>query len=235
MRHKEPAAVLWGSCLQIAAIRAEPDCNGFIAGAIMRLEPVLQRQRIHILQAGALAMIATVLLAQPSWEGSAHEFIEIAGISLVFACIIGRMWSILYVGDKKNRELVTTGPYSMTRNPLYFFSILGATGVGLMYGSLLVAIALGFVTYGVLGITAAKEADYLRTMFGPAYDAYSRRTPMLWPKTTLYVDAPEVAFSPKALKRTLLDALPFLAVFPLIETVEYLHASGVLPTLVRLF
>ncbi len=205
-----------------------------MTGASMRIEPVLQRQRIHILQAGALAALPIFLLSQPSWDGQAHEFIEIAGIVLVFACIFGRMWSILYVGSKKNKELVTSGPYSMTRNPLYFFSCIGAVGVGLMYGSVVVALALGLIAYGVLAATAAKEADYLRTMFGPAYEAYSHRTPIFWPKPQLYEDAQEVHFSPKALRKTLLDGILFLAAFPIIETLEYLHASGKLPILFHL-
>lgn len=200
----------------------------------MKATPVLQRQRIHILQAGVLATAPLLLLAQPSWDGAAHEFIEIAGICLVFACMVGRMWSILYVGSKKNVELVRTGPYSMMRNPLYFFSCIGAVGVGLMYGSLLVAIALGLTAYAVFAVTAAKEANFLRTRFGPVYDAYSRRTPRFWPNPALYSDEQEVSFSPKALKRTLLDGMLFLAVFPLIETLEYLHVNGTLPILMHM-
>ncbi len=200
----------------------------------MRTEPVLQRRRIQVIQAGVLLALPLLLLAQPSLEGSAHEFIEISGMVLAFICIVGRMWSILYVGAKKNLELVMTGPYSTTRNPLYFFSTIGAVGIGLMYGSLLVALLLGLSAYVVLSVTAAKEAEYLRTMFGPAYEIYAKRTPMFWPKIALYEDTQEVIFSPKALRRTLLDALPFLAVFPIIETIEYLQETGVLPVLFRL-
>jgi protein-S-isoprenylcysteine O-methyltransferase Ste14 len=201
----------------------------------MRTEPVLQRQRIHILQVSALASLPVIILAQPTWEGGAHEFIEIAGIALAFACVIGRMWSILYVGSKKNKELVTSGPYSMTRNPLYFFSCIGAVGIGLMYGSVIVAMLMGCIAYVVLSATAAKEADYLRTSFGPAYEVYSRRTPMFWPNPRLYEDAPEVHFSPRALKKTVLDGTLFLAAFPIIETIEYLQATGTLPILLRVF
>jgi protein-S-isoprenylcysteine O-methyltransferase Ste14 len=204
-------------------------------GVIMRTEPVLQRQRIHILQIAALASLPVFLLAQPTWEGSAHEFIEIAGIALAFACVIGRMWSILYVGSKKNKELVTSGPYSMTRNPLYFFSCVGAVGIGLMYGSVVVAFLLGCIAYVVLSTTAAKEADFLRTTFGPAYDVYSRHTPMFWPNPRLYEDAPEVYFSPRALRKTVLDGALFLAAFPIIETIEYLQVNGLLPILLRVF
>lgn len=201
----------------------------------MRTEPVHQRRRIHTLQFAALASLPLILLAQPALEGGAHEFIEIAGVALAFVCIVGRMWSILYVGSKKNKELVTSGPYSMTRNPLYFFSCIGAVGIGLMYGSVLVALLLGGIAYLVLSTTASKESAYLQTMFGPAYDAYARRTPMFWPKPALYEDAQEVYFSPKALKKTVLDGALFLAAFPIIETIEYLQAAGYLPILMRVF
>lgn len=199
----------------------------------MRATPVLQRQRIHILQVGALTTLPILLLAQPTWDGAAHEFIEIAGICLVFACMVGRMWSILYVGSKKNVELVTTGPYSMMRNPLYFFSCIGAVGVGLMYGSLLVALGLGLIAYAVFSVTAVKEAEFLQSKFGPAYKGYSRHTPHFWPNPSLYSDEHEVYLSPKALKRTLLDAMLFLAVFPVIEVLEYLHVNGTLPILMH--
>ncbi len=181
-----------------------------------------------------MATVPLLFFAQPIWDGTAHEFIEIVGICLVSVCMIGRMWSILYVGSKKNAELVTSGPYSVMRNPLYFFSFIGAAGVGLMFGSLLVALGLALATYVVFSITAAKEADFLRAKFGPAYEAYSSRTPMFWPNPARYRDEQEVYFSPKALKRTLLDAMLFLAVFPVIETLEYLQLSGKLPILFRL-
>jgi protein-S-isoprenylcysteine O-methyltransferase Ste14 len=200
----------------------------------MKATPVLQRQRIHILQAAALATVPLLLVAQPTWGGAAHEFIEIVGVCLVFACMVGRMWSTLYVGSKKNHELVTAGPYSITRNPLYFFSTIGAVGIGLMYGSVIVSLVLGLVTYAVLITTASKEAAYLATVFGAEHDRYAQQTPMFWPDLSLYREASETYFSPKALKRTLLDGLLFLAAFPIIETIEYLQVGGYLPILMRL-
>src|SRR5690606_15936156 len=157
------------------------------------------------------------------------------GFALVLACVGGRMWSILYIGSKKNQELMTSGPYSMTRNPLYFFSTLGAVGVGLIVGSLMVALALGFVVYRVLLATATREAEHLKTLFGATYDSYARDTLMFWPKPSLYRDSPDVVFSPAALKRTFLDGVLFLMAFPLIEAIEHLQVEGYLPILIRLF
>ena len=56
---------------------------------------------------------------------------------------------MLYVGGRKNAELVTTGPYSMMRNPLYFFSLLGVAGVGAQTGSVLATFAVTAVAYAV--------------------------------------------------------------------------------------
>lgn len=201
----------------------------------MRLQPVNQRIRIRIVQAGGIVLGAMLLLTHPAVVGDAHEAIELAGFGLVLACVAGRMWSILYVGSRKNRELTTTGPYSITRNPLYFFSTLGAVGIGLIHGSLILALALGAFAYLVLVATAEREAEHLKTLFGPGYDSYARETPLFWPRPSQYRDDAEVAFSPSALRRTFLDGLFFLAVFPIIEAIERLQVEGILPVLVRVF
>jgi len=203
-------------------------------GAFVRQQPVNQRIRIRILQAGGLALAISAFLLQPAYLGDAHEVIEMLGFALVLACVGGRMWSILYIGSKKNRELMTFGPYSMTRNPLYFFSTLGAIGIGLIVGSLVLTLALGLTVYLVLNATASRESEHLRTLFGARYDDYARQTPMFWPKPRLYRDSAGVSFSPAALRRTFLDGLIFLMAFPLIELVEHLQLQGYLPVLLRL-
>jgi protein-S-isoprenylcysteine O-methyltransferase Ste14 len=195
--------------------------------------PVRQRPRIHLLQAGCVLLAATILFSQPLVAGGAHEFIEMAGLALVVVCIAGRMWSTLYIGARKNRELVTAGPYSISRNPLYLFSTIGVVGVGLMFGSATAALGLGLIAYFILAATAGKEAEHLRAVFGSRYDEYAGETPLFWPNLALYRDVPTLSFSPHALKRTFADGLVFLAVFPAIEAVEHLHETGVLPTLAR--
>ncbi len=200
----------------------------------MSFSPVHQRTRIYVLQAAGVLMAAAVLLTQPLITGPVHEFIELAGSGLVILCIAGRVWSSLYIGSKKNRELVTAGPYSITRNPLYLFSTIGAVGIGMMFGSVVAAVGLGLLAYGVLITTAHREAGDLRIIFGSRYEDYARATPLLWPKLSLYRDTEEIAFSPKALRRTFVDGLLFLAAFPLIEAVEHLQADGVLPILARI-
>ena len=127
------------------------------------------------------------------------------------------------------------GPFSMTRNPLYFFSTVGAVGIGLIFGSVLAAATLGLASFLVFSFTANREAEFLFGKFGATYTVYAERTPRFWPNPMLYRDQDQLVFSTSALKSTFRDGLYFLAVFPLIETVEHFRAIGVLPTLFSIY
>lgn len=108
-----------------------------------------QRLRLRVVQATAVVFGGTLLLSRSAWNEELlfYEIVEVAGLLLIVLCFVGRLWCILYIGARKNEELVTVGPYSLCRNPLYFFSTVGAVGIGLAFGSLLAAAALGLVTY----------------------------------------------------------------------------------------
>ncbi|MCY0094425.1 methyltransferase family protein [Hoeflea ulvae] len=192
-----------------------------------------QKKRLLVVQLFSLVAILALLVSRPYWSEALplHEAMEIAGLGLILVCMFGRLWSILYVGSRKNSELVTSGPYSVTRNPLYLFSTIGIFGVGLVFGSISVAFVFGALSYLVFTLTAQREAAFLRSSFGASYRAYEASTPRFWPDPRLYHQPDEMTFSPRALKRTFVDALYFLAMFPAIEGIEYLQTAGYLPTL----
>lgn len=198
--------------------------------------PFVQRKRIRFVQIGAVIAAGLVLFSHPVFNDPVtHEVIELAGLGFILACVFGRLWSILYIGGIKNQRLATTGPYSITRNPLYFFSTLGAFGIGLAIGSFTCAFLLAAFTYLVFRVTARKEADFLRAQFPAEYKAYERRTPLFWPRPSLYVEGEDPEFSPNALKRTFIDALFFIALFPIIETIEHFQETGALPVVFYLW
>lgn len=84
---------------------------------------------------------------------------------------------------KKNRELTMTGPYAITRNPLYLGSALIAAGFAVALLSLPVAVLLvvGFTVIYVPVI--ASEERFLRATF-PDFDAYCLVVPRFWPRLT---------------------------------------------------
>ena len=201
-------------------------------------EAFVQRKRLIFVRIAAVLAVLLLFLVKPvlTEDSNGHEMLEFFGFCLVLACVAGRLWSILYVGGKKNEELVSSGPFSMSQNPLYFFSTVGAVGIGLLYGSVLAALALGLASFVIFRVTARKEAAFLLGKFGPAYLAYIKRTPRFWPNPILYRDDDQVEFSTRALKRTFFDGLYFLAIFPAIELVEYFREAGLLfPAFITLY
>lgn len=195
----------------------------------MRMTPARpfdQRIRIGALRIGALILLPLLILIRPDFvpEGFAFEVMENIGILLIIACVLGRFWAILYVGRHKNRSVITDGPYSITRNPLYLFSSIGAFGIGLLFGKLSLALALGGSVFALLWFTARREADFLAAEFGPAYADYAARVPMFVPNFRLFRTAPTVEISTDALRRNLLDAFVFLSAIPIAELAETLYS-----------
>ena len=64
------------------------------------------------------------------------------GFSLVVLGGFGRIWASLYLEGFKTRKLIKEGPYSMVRNPLYFFSLMLFLGMCFAIKSIAVSFAL---------------------------------------------------------------------------------------------
>ena len=82
------------------------------------------------------------------------------GCALVGVATVGRLWCALYIAGYKTDKLITSGPYSMCRNPLYFFSLLGGIGVGLCTEYLVLAavIVVAFAAIYPITIKARKKS-----------------------------------------------------------------------------
>ncbi|MCF3973606.1 methyltransferase family protein [Paracoccus salsus] len=183
---------------------------------------VNQRIRINILRVGMLLMLPILVFARPHLQvnGTAHEVMEAIGVLTLIAGVLGRFWSILYLGGRKNSEVMQDGPFSMTRNPLYFFSTVAAFGIGLMMGALSFAILIGGAVGLILYLTARREAAFLHQEFGATYDAYAGRVPFFLPDPRLFRAAPEAVFRTGPLRRNLFDAFVFLSFIPLVELLD---------------
>lgn len=183
--------------------------------------------RITGLRASVLLMFPLFFLVSPVWgfANLAHEAIEVVGILLLLTGVLGRFWSILYVGSKKATEIVTDGPYSLTRNPLYLCSTIATFGIGLMFGAVFYALVLAGTIGTILYLTARREEAFLREHFGAPYAAYAREVPFFLPRLTGYRSARRVTFDVPSLTRNLRDALVFLAFIPLVELFDWLKLS----------
>lgn len=98
-----------------------------------------------------------------------------------------RFWAVgcivLYRGERvKAERLVTWGPYSLVRNPLYVANGLIGLGWGLMsgfWGLSLFAIVF-LVLYG--NLIVPWEEDFLKVKFGKRYISYCRSVGAFFPK-----------------------------------------------------
>ena len=164
----------------------------------------------------------------------AHELIEWVGIVLIMICVMGRTWSSLYIAGRKGEKLVSDGPYSVTRNPLYVFSIIGAAGMGAQTGSIMVGLICGIIAWIVFFVVVTQEEKLLLSVHGKPYRDYIRRVPRFFPKWSLWKDVQTLTVLPSRIVRTFADALLFLLAVPIAEGFEYLQESGIIPVLMTL-
>lgn len=77
--------------------------------------------------------------------------------------------------------MVDTGPYRLVRHPIYTGILTALLAMTLLKGTAAAILGLALATLGLL-LRARLEEQFLRAELGPdAYDAYSRKTPMLLP------------------------------------------------------
>ena len=192
----------------------------------------LQRHRITILRGLFLCLLPLLLFTRTAWEHSPviHETAEVVGALLVISGVLGRFWSILYSGGRKNTEVVQDGPYSICRHPLYLFSTMCLVGFGILIGSAVLTLVFGGVTFAVLWMTARDEEAFLRDRFGDRYVNYAARVPAIIPDLRLFSTPQDVTFNVGHLRTNLRDALVFFSLLPLAELLEYLHEATILPS-----
>ncbi len=182
-----------------------------------------------------IILIAGFFTAPVMQTGSfAYEIFRLAGFILLTACAIGRIYSTAFIGGIKNEKLITVGPYAMCRNPLYFYSLLGAAGLGLMSAQIILFI---FIFGGFLFIydgLIKREEGFLAEKFGADFAAYKAGTPRLLPDIKKYTCPDELAFQPKYLNNAVWDALWWFAPVPLFELAHLLHNAGILKPLFSL-
>lgn len=220
--------------MSVARVEAAGAMEGLVghetADSIARFQ-VMRRLLLAILIIGA----CSILVFGGSLQNELmHERIESVGQMLILIGIGGRLWATLYIGGRKSAEVVSTGPYSITRNPLYLFSTIAAAGVGAQTGSYIVAVFFMLLCAAAFHLVALREERYLTAKLGPDYAAYRARVPRFLPNPILYRDDTEVTFQTGRFRTTMVDGLVFLAAVPFFETIETVQESGIVPILFAL-
>jgi protein-S-isoprenylcysteine O-methyltransferase Ste14 len=164
-----------------------------------------------------------------------HAAFDMLGNVLVSLCVMGRIYSTAFLGGHKNAVLVDYGPFSVTRNPLYFCSFIGACGIALMSGHILLMLLIPALFCIVFFNVIQREEIFLREEFGASYAAYCEKTPRFFPQFSLYTAPETVPLVPKFLLKSMTDAVLWLLALPFFELVEWLQDAGVIHAFFTLY
>jgi protein-S-isoprenylcysteine O-methyltransferase Ste14 len=159
----------------------------------------------------------------------------ITGIALASFGAAGRAWATSYISGQKQRQLVRSGPYSLCRNPLYFFSTILGVGFGFCTETLTIPLLIVAVLALLYFFQIRREEKILSDLFGYEYCSYVATVPRFFPSFQHYNEPAEITISPRLLKKGLFGIAFLLILIGALEALEGLHQSGVLPTFYRIY
>lgn len=217
------------SAMPLAMLSAVPDTPRDNLSAV-------QRRRKFFVFGSGLLLLVVLLFTSSIWTtgGIFHEALEWIGYALILACIAGRTWCSLYIGGRKKQILVRQGPYSVSRNPLYLFSVIGGVGVGLQAGNLTTGFALGLFVFALFFLVILREEAFLKQKFPAEFAAYAALVPRWGPRFAAWQDGAEITSQPRLVLVTFRDALWFLLAIPLMEGIELMQDWSWLPVFIKL-
>lgn len=202
---------------------------------LARLADFVASNRILVSRIFAIAFFLLLVVTESAEEGSiVSSLLFLTGLVLVGAATVGRLWCSLYISGYKSAELITAGPYSMSRHPLYFFSLLGFAGIGFATETVTFGLAFVVAFWLVYPHIIRREEDYLRSKFGDAFAEYCATTPRFFPDFKALREPESYLVNPKLFRHTMGDVLWFVWLVGVIELVEAFHEYGLIAPLIRL-
>jgi protein-S-isoprenylcysteine O-methyltransferase Ste14 len=183
-------------------------------------------------------LFALVIFSSSLWEDKAPfvtSLLFFLGAFLVGIASMGRLWCSVYIAGYKKGHLVTQGPYSMCRNPLYFFSLVGGLGVGFASETLLIPllILIAFVGYYPF-VIKSEEAEMIK-LHKNEYENYLKSVPVFFPKISLLSEPQEYTVKPIIFRQHMFDTLLFIWLLGIMVVLQELHELKIIPALFKTF
>lgn len=199
--------------------------------------PIYLKSRVLISRLASIPLGLLVVVSDSRWEN--HPLLSAIffglGCALVGISTVGRLWCSLYISGYKSRTLITVGPYSLCRNPLYLFSFCGAVGVGLATETLIIPAIAGVIFALYYPAVMRAEEGKLSTLHGEDYAAYMKSVPSFLPRSLKVSEPDEYVVNPRTYRKSMIDALWFVWLVGIVELAEALRHAGILPTFFYLY
>lgn len=197
-------------------------------GSNMQMRATVQRWRKRSTALVTLAWLLAALMTGSRWGMGDPIGVTLfaMGCLLVGIGVIGRVWCLAFIAGDKSEKLVVDGPYSLCRNPLYFFSLVGAIGVGLGTCTLTFPflVILGFGLY--YPWVMKSESRRLAQIHGSAFLGYRQSTWAFLPRPGYIHEPRERTIQSQAFRRGVFDCIWFFVAFALIHACYELHQNG---------
>ena len=160
---------------------------------------------------------------------------ELVSIVLIFIGVSGRLWSTLFISGYKTTNLITVGPYSISRNPLYFFSFIAIIGIA-VETEMITIVLLVLICFAIFyPVVILKEEKLLLQLHGKDFEKYCKRVPRFFPNFKLYTEPDKYVFETRLYRKAFFDSMWFVLAYPALEIIEKLHEHNILPTYLYLW
>jgi len=191
---------------------------------------VAARLRLTYVYYLALAAASALVGRQNPLAPLLDHVVACIALALTFSACLGRIWCSAFIGGFKNSRLITEGPYSLSRHPLYSFSWIGAIGLGLTTRSFALTLVTALFFAMMLNRAAKREEQFLSDTYPYRFAKYAHATSRWWPRLRSYHAPASLSIKPVILRKAFLDAGAFILLYLLIDTLRLLREAGFLPT-----
>lgn len=145
---------------------------------------------IIYLASAAIGLLLHWQASLPWPEGVLRIVLAAAGMAFVCGAIAldiaamkaFRRHKTTIMPNKGATSLITSGPFALSRNPIYVGNTLLMVGAGLLFGIAWLIPAGLIAAYVTQRLAIEREERHLATRFGAAWEAYAAKTPrwLIW-------------------------------------------------------
>jgi protein-S-isoprenylcysteine O-methyltransferase Ste14 len=194
---------------------------------------MVERLRTRLSRGAGIVVFCCFALCGSKWDSvyaGVEELVAFFGLIFVSIAVCGRLWCMIYMAGNKTKKLVTDGPYSLCRNPLYLFSLVGSIGMGLTVPLVFIA---AFCLY--YPFTVRSEEDRLLLIHGDDYKDYCAKTPRYIPSFKNFHEPEQYTLDPRVFRSHVGNAIIWVFLFGFWEIFEFLRLEKWIPTLCNLW
>ena len=156
--------------------------DGSLGARLRRIHEYLVHQRVRVTFFLFIPLLLENVVrgTRPLELGAGGSIWGWVGLAVLALGLFLRSWAAGMI--HKNQVLARSGPYSLTRHPLYVGSLLGATGIFILLGDP-VDLAVMWAVFLLLYLPKIRLEEATQAqLFGAEWEAYKADTAMFFPK-----------------------------------------------------